>query len=98
ASSFTHSAMPTSFRPESPASLRSLAITFAPSRAKATAVARPMPAAEAVQKASLPLSRSVMLGVLPQQMFQRPTLLRYAAADHRIAADEPQRRCPARRQ
>ena len=61
ASSFTHSATPASFRPAIAASLRSLAITLAPSRAKAMAVARPMPAPEAVQKASLPLSRSVIL-------------------------------------
>ena len=65
ASSFTHSATPASFRPAIPASLRSLAITLAPSRAKAMAVARPMPALDAVQNATLPLSRSVILCFLP---------------------------------
>src|SRR5262245_38971675 len=61
ASSRRHSATPCACKPAMPASLRSLAITVAPSRAKAMAVARPMPAADAVQKASLPLRRSAIV-------------------------------------
>ena len=52
-----HSATPSSFSPASSASLRSVAITLAPSRASAMAVARPMPAPAAVQNAILPSTR-----------------------------------------
>ena len=57
ASSAAHSATPSSFRPASRASLRSVAMTLAPSRASAIAVARPMPAPAAVQNATFPSTR-----------------------------------------
>ncbi len=48
--------------PCSPARSTSVAITRAPSAAKASAVARPMPAAAAVSNAVLPFNRNDMLG------------------------------------
>src|SRR5262245_7478737 len=77
ASSATHSATPASLRSAMAASLRSLATTRAPARANASAVARPMPAPEAVQKANLPLSRSVMLRATFCEKPDRPS--RYGA-------------------
>src|SRR6185295_18934791 len=81
ASSAISSATPASSRPARPALLRSLAITRAPSRAKAMAVARPMPAAAAVQKATLPLRRSAMLAPcagLPRALRDRTAFDCYA--------------------
>ena len=52
-------ATPWSLRSAISSGLRSVAITSAPSRAKASAVARPIPAPAAVRNARLPLSRSM---------------------------------------
>jgi hypothetical protein len=60
-SSLATSAMPSLVRPAMPASLMSVAMTVAPSRANAMAHARPMPAAAAVTTARFPLRRSAML-------------------------------------
>ena len=57
ASSFATSATPSPLSAAKPFSSRSVANTLAPSRAKAIAEARPMPAAAAVTKARLPLRR-----------------------------------------
>src|SRR5215471_6817268 len=82
ASSATHWATPASSRPAMAVSSRSLATTLAPSRAKASAVARPMPLADAVQKASLPLSRSVMR-ILPRPAALPSTIRWPSAHGHR---------------
>src|SRR5262245_29394906 len=57
-SSGTTSAMPPPERSESPFASMSVATTWAPSRAKASADARPIPAAAAVTNARLPFNRS----------------------------------------
>src|SRR4051812_2699071 len=61
ASSFATSAMPSLLSAVSLASSMSVANTVAPSRAKATAQARPIPTAAAVTKARLPFRRSDMV-------------------------------------
>src|SRR5260370_16922268 len=58
ASSFAISAMPSFLRSASLLSSMSVANTVAPSRAKATAQARPIPTAAAVTNARLPFRRS----------------------------------------
>src|ERR1700709_780309 len=60
ASSFATSATPSLASAARPFSSMSVAKTWAPSRAKARALARPMPAAPAVTNARLPLRRSPM--------------------------------------
>jgi hypothetical protein len=60
ASSVRTSQPHSAFSVSSSAALMSLAITRAPSRAKASAVARPMPWPAAVRKAVLPASRWLM--------------------------------------
>src|SRR6201987_6430133 len=60
ASSRATSATPSLLSEARPFSSMSVATTLAPSRAKASAQARPMPAAAAVTKARLPLRRSDM--------------------------------------
>jgi hypothetical protein len=65
ASSFATSAMPSLFSAASLPSSISVANTVAPSRAKATAQARPIPTAAAVTNARLPFRRSDMLFSIP---------------------------------
>src|SRR5215472_1824216 len=71
ASSLATSAMPSLFSEAMPFSSMSVANTLAPSRANASAQARPMPAAAAVTKARLPLRRSDM-GV---SLFRSPSTI-----------------------
>ena len=59
-------------RPLRPATSMSVAMTRAPSRAKASAVPRPMPAAAAVNNATLPANRPA-IGPLLRFCFPRPS-------------------------